>query len=207
MGNNDIKTLCEILLKEKENFILTERGVKMDFVLKLLGAGTMLSLLVQGTTRMTRSFHLLSEDKNEWKVFNDQYLSNIIKYLEKKKLVEIRIKGSKGVVVLTENGKEKILEMAVDEMVISKPARWDGKWRIVLYDINFDRKGLRDRFQKILKNAGFYQMQESVYVHAYPCEKEIEFMRNYLGLAGEVQLIIASSIENDKQYKDYFDLH
>lgn len=206
--DEEIKKLSKILIAEKKEADLAVRGEKFGLILRLLGSGTVLTLAIlapaSARTLSKIDFWKKYSDWDEWKVFNNNYLKFTLKKLEKQKLVEIKINGDKGIVVLTENGKKKVLENAVSEMTINKPAHWDHKWRIVLYDINYDKKGLRNHFQKILKNAGFYQLQESVYIHAYPCEREIEFMRNFLGLAGEVRLVIAETIENDHQFRDYF---
>ena len=37
-----------------------------------------------------------------------------------------------GVIEITEKGKKKILQYNIEDMNIKLPARWDGRWRIVI---------------------------------------------------------------------------
>ena len=112
--------------------------------------------------------------------------------------------GDYQTVKITEKGKTKVLQFAIESVKIDPPSKWDHKWWLVFYDIKSSKKSIRDRFQRILRSAGFYPLQESVYIHAYPCETQVEFLRSFLGINGEVRLILAERIENDEQFRKYF---
>ena len=108
---------------------------------------------------------------------------------------------------LTEKGKRLAEQLAqTEELRPKKQKKWDRKWRLVFYDIFDQKKITRDRFRRILKGAGFYPLQKSVYLHAYPCEPEIDFLKNFLGIGAEVRIVIAEKIENDDKFRDYFGL-
>ena len=89
---------------------------------------------------------------------------------------------------------------------IKKPARWDGRWRIVIFDIWERRRAQRDRLRLLLQRAGFYKIQNSVWVHPYDCAELIAFLRAEMRLGQGVLYIIAEGIENDHKIKRYFDL-
>jgi phenylacetic acid degradation operon negative regulatory protein len=58
----------------------------------------------------------------------------------------------------------------------SDPKTWDGKWRMVLFDIPDAQTQLRDELRATLQIVGFLRVQNSVYVFPYPVpslEKEI----------------------------------
>jgi DNA-binding transcriptional regulator PaaX len=97
-----------------------------------------------------------------------------------------------------------VLKFALESLRISKPDRWDGKWRMVFYDVADLQKGTRERLRGYLRAAGFYPLQKSVYLHAYPCEREIEFLKYYLGISSGVRVVIADKIENDAEFRAYF---
>lgn len=200
------KQLITTLQAEKTSEDLAERGEKLQRILLLLAGGTALAtcLIAPGTARLFRGFFRDDSDWREWKMFNEKYLSNTIRKLEKQKVIEIETEGKIGRVKLTEKGRSKVLEMGLESLTISKPARWDGKWRFVFYDVLDRQDTQRKRLRDYLKAGGFYQFQESVYLHAYPCEKEVEFLRQFLGLGGQVRLVTADRIENDQQFRDFF---
>lgn len=141
---------------------------------------------------------------SEWKEFNENYLKRTIKDLQKKRIIEIHEDNGLSEVKLTEAGKIRILKFGLQNLTIMKPAKWDGRFRMVFYDVYSTKSAIRDKFRHALLNSGFYKLQESVYIHAYPCEREIEFLRNYLGISDEVRIILAERIENDKEFRQFF---
>ncbi len=204
----ELESLAKILLDEQEQAGLNWRGEKLRRILLLLagGAGLAMILVMPGTARLLKDFIKDDSDWKEWKKFNLGYLRRTLKKLEKQKLVEIEEKGDKAIVKLTDNGRKKVLEANLDRLKIDKPTNWDGKWRLIFYDILDGKKETRDKFRKILRSMDFYPLQESVFLHAYPCDKEVEFLRHYLGISGEVRMILAEKIENDQLFRDYFGL-
>lgn len=108
--------------------------------------------------------------------------------------------------MLTKNGKRRILKYSLDELTIEKPNSWDGRWRLVIYDVPKSKKYLRDVFRGTLKNLGFYQLQESVWLYPFPCEPQVTFLREYYDVGGEVVYVVASELEDDAPYRTYFNL-
>src|SRR3989338_118105 len=85
---------------------------------------------------------------------------------------------NKIVILKEEKGKKIVKEIQFDNLKIDKPKIWDGKWRIVIFDIpENERRRMRDAMRQKLQKIGFYQMQKSVWVFPYPCEKEIRLYR------------------------------
>lgn len=206
MDQEKIDKLVKILLEERRQKNLDIRNEKIKQILLLLagGAGLATALVAPGAVKLFRNLLPDDSDWKEWKMFNINYLRRTLRKLERQKLIEVSEKKGIGKVVLTENGKRKLLEMSVENLFIRKPEKWDGKWRMVFYDVTKEKNRTRDKFRAYLKSGGFYFWQKSVYLHAYPCEQEIEFLRSYLGISGEVRVVIADKIENDQLFRDYF---
>lgn len=198
--------LVELLVEQRRNVSLRVRGERLKQILLLLARGAVLAMVLTAprTARVFRKIDWDNSTGNDWKIFNRSYLDRIIKYLERQKVVEVREKGDCGEVYLTEKGRRKVLRFGLESLSIHKPARWDGKWRMVFYDVFDTKKIIRERFRSYLKKAGFYPLQKSVYLHAYPCEREIEFLKYFLGIAGEVRVVVAEKIENDQLFRTYF---
>lgn len=200
--------LTKILFKQQSLEDLSQRNEKFKRILLLLAQGATIAtvLLAPNTAKLFKNIDWERSHRNEWKVFNINYLRRTLRKLEKQKIIAVEEKENFGIVKLTNKGKAKILKSGIDSLTIPKPARWDGKWRLIFYDVLHGKRNIRDKFRSLLKNAGFYPLQESVYLHAYPCEDEIEFFRIYLGISGEVRIIEAIKIENDQQFREYFNI-
>jgi DNA-binding transcriptional regulator PaaX len=134
--------------------------------------------------------------------YNPYYIKRTIKRLKRQELVEQQ--GS--IYLLTRRGKRWVLKYTLEDLSIPKPKTWDGKWRMVIYDVARHKAALRNIFRTTLRRVGFYNVQESVWIHPYPCEKEISFLRDYCGMGSDVIYVIAHKIENDGVYKANFGL-
>lgn len=47
------------------------------------------------------------------------------------------------------------------------PQKWDGKWRIVLFDVPENKRPVRDYLRNVLKRHGFREFQRSMWVWPY----------------------------------------
>ncbi len=94
----------------------------------------------------------------------------------------------------------------LDRIDIQKPRTWDGKWRVVMFDIWERRRSMRDKLRGMLQKAGFYKVQNSVWVHPYDCEDLIVFLRTEMRLGRGVIYMIADGIEGDSALRDHFRL-
>jgi DNA-binding transcriptional regulator PaaX len=132
--------------------------------------------------------------------YNPYYIKRTLKRLKKQKLVEQQ--GS--IYLLTTRGKRWILKYTLEDLEVPRPRSWDGKWRMVIYDVARHKAALRNIFRMTLRRLGFYNVQESVWLYPYPCEKEIGFLRDYCGMGTDVIYVIAHKIENDNIYRSHF---
>jgi phenylacetic acid degradation operon negative regulatory protein len=71
---------------------------------------------------------------------------------------------------------------------------WDGKWRIVMFDIPQKYERQRHLFRAKLKTLGFQMIQKSVFVIPYPCEQELSRVCHSLKLLDHVDVIVAETI-------------
>src|SRR3989344_7513510 len=102
----------------------------------------------------------------EFEKIDADSLRQAINSLYKNKLIDIKNNkdGSTKMTLLNE-GRKRILNYKIDEITIKKPKKWDGKWRLVLFDIPKEKKKLREALRFHLKRLGFYQYQKSVFLH------------------------------------------
>jgi len=128
--------------------------------------------------------------------------------LKKQGYINIQQKNHQIYITLTKEGKEKAGRFQINSLEIKKPQKWDGIWRLVIFDIPQLRSLQRNAFRGKLKELGFLPLQKSVWVCPYQCKDEIELLRDFFGLSErEVRLIIASNIENDIYLRKIFKLN
>ncbi|MBI2029291.1 hypothetical protein HYT02_02665 [Candidatus Gottesmanbacteria bacterium] len=206
MDEYKIDKLAKVLTKQIDREIFDRKYAPVKEILKLVGAGVFLATAI-AIPNFPRALKPFIKDGNEyevWKRFNIPYLKRTIKRLEKQKLVEIDQEDNMQVIKITQEGKNKILKFALDELTIKKPRIWDQKWSLVSFDLPEKLAVKRKIFAEYLHVWGFYPIHKSVYLHAYPCLKEIDFLREYLEISEFVRLFLVEEIENDKLFKDFF---
>ena len=178
-------------------------GPTTQKVLLLLTAG-----LVLGLSRSPRQyFRIIDSVKKDWKGIEDRALRNSIRNLYKTKLIDaVDMTDGSTNLVLSEKGKTLDLRYQIDEMTVPEMKTWDRKWRIVIFDIPEKKKKSRDALSGTLKRMGFLQLQKSVFIHPFNCNKEIEFIIEFFGLRQYVRMIIAESLDNEIHLKKQFGL-
>ncbi len=203
-----IAAIARIIEKSVHQEELRRKYAPVKTVLTLLGVGTVLGLSLISPTALILAKPFLDArregDREAWKRYNPYFLRRTIARLRKQKLIKITEEDGEQVVELTKYGKRRILRYALDELSIEKPKIWDGKWRLVIYDVAERKRILRDIFRQALRSLGFYQLQESVWLFPYPCETQITFLREYFGVGNEVLYVVAIRLEDDAPYKMYF---
>lgn len=154
-----------------------------------------------------RSFDLddfLPEDK--WEEFDEARLRQRLKELHRQKVIRIYEVENRYVVQITKKGSRKLLRHKLDDLEIPKPALWDGRWRIVAYDIPKEKKSASNAIQQTLKGLGLLRLQKSVYIYPYPCSDVVEFLREIYDIGEHVTFLTVGYLENEEVYKEYFGL-
>ena len=109
-------------------------------------------------------------------------------------------------IAITKQGKEVALRYDIDTVKLKRPSRWDGKWRLIIFDIPSDKKQAREAFRKKLSELGVYPLQKSVFLTPYPCEKEIEFIATIFEIRQYILLLYVSAFEGEEKFRHRFNL-
>ena len=73
----------------------------------------------------------------------------------------------------------------VSEYRIPEQAFWDGKWRIVMFDIR-EKRRRTVRNSVLCSPVQAFAAQDSVWVYPYPCDEFIGLVRAHLSGSGEM---------------------
>jgi len=130
----------------------------------------LLYLLLWACDRITRpTFRNLTDSFEEW-VYQNGFRDQL-SALEKQKLLECqRLSDGQRLHRLTEAGR--LSALGARDPVSQWKRRWDGKWRMVLYDVPQTRSSDRTRLRRSLADRGFGYLQNSVWVTPDPLTEE-----------------------------------
>ncbi len=193
---------------EEENKF--KHGELRQIVLSSIGLG----ILLGGTFLVTPNFPIvfgtilsLIKELNNRKI-SEKKIKRVLKNLEKKELIQIIEKNGEAHVYLKSGWTPVILKYSLKPLLTLKrrKKRWNGKWFIIIFDVPEDQRNKRDYLRNFLREIGFYQYQQSVYIFPYQCKKEIGLVKKIVEGAKYISYITADEIENEEQVKRYFGL-
>jgi phenylacetic acid degradation operon negative regulatory protein len=124
--------------------------------------------------------------------------------LKKQKYINLYNEGGKNYLEITKKGQEKIKQFDYEDLKIEKPKKWDGMWRLVIFDIPEKKKKIREEIRLKLEDMGFYQIQKSAFIYPHECRDQILFIKNYWFLYKSFDYLLVKSIDTDKDLKKHF---
>ena len=118
-------------------------------------------------------------------------------------LLEIENKSGKKFIKLTKKGQ---LEVLLAKAKMPREKNWDGKWRLIIFDIPENAKHHRDQLRDLLKKNDFRKLQASVYVNPYALNREAVQYLQETGLNEFIRILKVEEMDNDKDLKKKFNL-
>lgn len=128
----------------------------------------------------------------------DMYCRNKLSQLISTGLVK-RTKKDDGTISLqlTKKGEQSLHRCTGGIRQKTVRRRWDGKWRIVMFDIWESSRPKRDKFRRELKVFGFMQLQRSVWIYPYDCEEYVTLLRTDMKFGKNIRYIVAEHIDGE----------
>ncbi len=142
--------------------------------------------------------------KNKKKYNLKYYLNQKTKKLVTDGLLKIDTKDGKQFISLTEKGERKLQFYKIKEK--KKNIKWDGKWRVVTFDVWERTRSKRDLLRIEIKNFGFVQLQRSVWIYPYPCAEFIELLKTDLSFGKNIRYMVVEKLDHDENLKKNFGL-
>jgi phenylacetic acid degradation operon negative regulatory protein len=153
----------------------TETAAIIDGVLKVIATSGALGCLVVAPNAAQIGGAILNRLEKRSRTRNSQ---GLVKYMSAQGLVTYRLLSDGDYeITITEKGKKRLKKSEFDRLAVKHQEKWDGKWRLVLFDVPEVRHKSRRAFSYKLQLLGFYQLQKSAWIIPYPCEKEVELIR------------------------------
>jgi len=131
-------------------------------------------------------------------IASSKSLKNAAYRLKKNGCLEKIEKKGKVFYKITEKGRSKIMRGLFDKET------WDGKWRVVIFDVPEERKNLRNVLRKTLRLSGFKLLQKSVWISPFDVLDDVEKLADMHNLHDNLWYFISNSIKDDETIIEMF---
>jgi CRISPR/Cas system-associated endoribonuclease Cas2/predicted transcriptional regulator len=168
------------------------------FAVGVLGVALVAPNILSAIKKLEGSF---KRKKNLKYSINDSFAR-----LREKGLIEIVEINGKKVARLTEKGESKLDFLEKHNFKLKIPKKWDGRWRVVIFDIKESRSKTRFLLRKTLSQIGFVRLQNSVWLYPYDCEDLISLLKADFKIGKDVLYMIVEKLENDWPFIKEFNL-
>jgi len=154
----------------------TQKSAVIDAVLDLLALGVIVSttLVAPNVAQVFGKMYNKRSDRRT----QEREARALLHYMKRQGIVQIVEADGEYRLDITQKGRSRLVRRQLDTLSIPAPTRWDGKWRIVMFDIpqrhDLARRALTARLQML----GFVLLQRSVWVHPFPFFDEIEVIKD-----------------------------
>lgn len=137
-------------------------------------------------------------DRKKWRNFQKS-----IRYLSKRGFVKILGETADGQlkVEITKVGESVIKYCEIDELELDKSKLWDGRWRIVIFDVPIAKNPARLAFTEQLKRLGFAMIQKSVWICPFECDEQVYILRKFYEIEQFVTIIKSDDIEDEHRWR------
>jgi len=145
----------------------------------------LLYLLLWGADQLARpSFRNLTNSFESWAYQNG--FSRQLQDLEARQILERRRSGAaEAIYRLSESGR--LIALGGRDPVAQWKRRWDGLWRMVVFDLPETKSAARKKLRRFLKDSGFGYLQNSVWISPDPLS---EITRELSALAKDVESLV-----------------
>ena len=132
---------------------------------------------------------------NKEKYYRALYSAFRYKYLKKRLIQNVAY------IEVTRKGKYKALKYILKGR---KSKKWDGKWRLLIFDVPENKSYLRQRLRENLELIGFKYLQKSVWITPYDIRKELGVIIDYLDAHSFVHFMLIDTLEDDSWLRKKF---
>ena len=99
---------------------------------------------------------------------------------------------------VTDKGRQRLVDSDFGTLAVKPRQKWDGNWRLIIYDIPEERKQGRNTLTSKLNELGFYQLQRSAWLHPFPCRQVIETVAVRYKIDQYISYVKTAQIDNQK---------
>lgn len=169
-------------------------------ILRGVATAGLIVLAAQSPLFAARLWKGVFRDRNEGSRKERKRLYDAFTYLQRRGMIQVKYRGRQMHISLTPEGKKRVGKDDIDTLAVAQPKRWDGQWRLLLFDIPTRERNKREALRGKLIELGFSMLQKSVWVHPYECSNEVAILKRFFGFNdGAVKVIPVPHLGGDEQ--------
>lgn len=127
--------------------------------------------------------------------------------LERRGFVERKGNGAHERYTLTSQGRNYVSTIMLERLSIPKIAKWDNRWRVLMFDIPEEYAHIRREASAIIREMGMKRIQNSVFASPYPCMKEINLLTKHYNIAQYFVYLETDTISSSEDLLKHFHLN
>jgi|SRR3989344_1916299 len=194
------------LNKRSKNFILENRKKELKTASKILSFSQVALVILGDLAAITIKSFWPHPYYHAFCTHRERSFSATINRLERNGLVKKYGSGDKFFILTKDGEKERQKALAFVELEKSKHKPWDGKWRLLIFDIPEKYKKYRDFLRTEIREYGFIKLQKSVWVSPFKAAEELKNTIEDMGMDRWVKLMIADFLFDDRELMAHFRL-
>lgn len=195
------QTKTERKQAEMEEIKKGERAERVEIALSiLLAVGLLTTAIVAPNAVQLFKYFIPRNSHDKWEIRRS------FARLERGGFVKKKTTKGDDYYSLTSLGRRRANRYQLNAMKITPQKKWDGLWRLVMFDVPEDKKMARRAINFALKKLGCSQYQKSVFITPYPCAEEIDFVGECFDARKYIRIITARDIEAEEEMKGVFGL-
>lgn len=166
---------------------------QINYILSRIGTGGLMGVTVPTSTassaleELTGVPHELSQ-----RFVNELRRQELVVFTPEAKAMRLQ---------LSVKGIHRLQSAEITNLSIPIPAKWDKKWRMVIFDIPARHKHQRYVFTSQLRRLGFVMIRDSTWFFPYPCIDALEKIIAHCGISSHVTIAEVSSLDVSTQKK------
>ncbi len=122
-------------------------------------------------------------------------LDRITSEIKRQALVDVSVDSGEIHISLTPAGAHRLIKYQADSLVVKAQTNWDGRWRMVSFDIPKGKSAEKVYLYRRLRELGFFMMQKSLWVHPYPCHNVLRQITDYINLTRYMTFMEISQLD------------
>ena len=185
-----------------------EKAVRADIRKTKLQSAVIASIAAAGMLAVAalapNAFRLLGVGRRT--VGRTQGIGQALARLVERGYVRVEVKDGEQSVCLTDKGERFAAQMGEGRFALKRQREWDGKWRMLIFDIPESRSRSRQQLRRTLVGLGFCRLQDSVWVFPHNCEDLVALLKIDFRVGKDLLYVIADRIENDASLRKHFNI-
>ncbi len=163
-----------------------------------------LEVLWYAAERLPRPFETPYEHVKRLRRLERKTYTDTVSQLKRQGLISVTIKNNEKFITLTSKGQLKVLLAKACLRVL--PKKWDGKWRMIIFDIPEGSRDRRAQLRNLLKNNGFFKLQSSVFINPYALNSQAIDYLYASGLNQYIRILRVDGVDKDADLRKHFGL-